>query len=572
MRQHSSSGLGLACTGGGLMLPFFPDLLPDELLYSVLSRLRERLNVKSGVMSCWALGRVYIPSTDFPDHLSDLLQRLPVGHSYTLDQLVENHTLYPYYRPFFPHAQALALRDRMTASADRFSTSRIGGGAGNLRYCTKCIREDRERWGETYWHRVHQIPEVLVCPRHACFLCVSQVSASGPNRKYASAEEALAASSGTPIRSMYPDHGLHLHLAENAEWLLNHRVAGGGPEALYRAYLKRLRNRDLAFRRVFLDKLTSAFEAVYPQGLLSELGLTTNPSNGQPGWLRRFTANASMELQAPVKHLTMIHFLGATLEEIVGVDQPDAVDAPFGTGPWPCLNPVASHYMADVVHDCTVRFYGRMPLGTFRCECGFHYRRQGPDRLPSDRQRRDSIASFGPIFDGALCSLLDDPALSNVEIAERLQVDRKTVETRANNLGLSIRRPLRTSARNSKFVRAKTQALLDSPEWVRQFKELWLDPKVPATGVSSALSVGYRTVYRLAAALQLPIPKPKSVGSTVHTPDKVEQYRQSWLMALAQGLSRTDLYRKYRREYIWLAGNDREWLVVISGNSTRNSL
>ena len=44
-----------------------------------------------------------------------------------------------------------------------------------LRYCPVCAREDRDRLGETYWHREHQNIHVDICPKHRCFLKNSTV-------------------------------------------------------------------------------------------------------------------------------------------------------------------------------------------------------------------------------------------------------------------------------------------------------------------------------------------------------------------------------------------------------------
>lgn len=36
----------------------------------------------------------------------------------------------------------------------------------NLKYCKECIREDKEKYGEAYWHREHQISGILICDKH----------------------------------------------------------------------------------------------------------------------------------------------------------------------------------------------------------------------------------------------------------------------------------------------------------------------------------------------------------------------------------------------------------------------
>jgi len=48
-----------------------------------------------------------------------------------------------------------------------------------LRYCPICAEADRERYGESYWHRVHQMQGVDICPYHHCRLVDSSVLISG---------------------------------------------------------------------------------------------------------------------------------------------------------------------------------------------------------------------------------------------------------------------------------------------------------------------------------------------------------------------------------------------------------
>jgi len=41
---------------------------------------------------------------------------------------------------------------------------------GKLKYCVLCAKEDISQYGETYWHRSHNLPEVLACYKHNCQL------------------------------------------------------------------------------------------------------------------------------------------------------------------------------------------------------------------------------------------------------------------------------------------------------------------------------------------------------------------------------------------------------------------
>jgi hypothetical protein len=46
-----------------------------------------------------------------------------------------------------------------------------------LKYCPLCAVEDRKTYGETFWHRVHQIRNLTICPTHNCLLQTSSVTA-----------------------------------------------------------------------------------------------------------------------------------------------------------------------------------------------------------------------------------------------------------------------------------------------------------------------------------------------------------------------------------------------------------
>ena len=48
-----------------------------------------------------------------------------------------------------------------------------------LRYCPLCVEKDRQLYGESYWHRSHQLTGVSVCSKHGIKLWNSSVIISG---------------------------------------------------------------------------------------------------------------------------------------------------------------------------------------------------------------------------------------------------------------------------------------------------------------------------------------------------------------------------------------------------------
>lgn len=114
-------------------------------------------------------------------------------------------------------------------------------------------------------------------------------------------------------------------------------------------------------------------------------------------------------------------------------------EQPFGAGPWPCLNSASEHLgqrlIGSVEISTTRRRRRRVPLGTFRCMCGFAYSRVGPDRSDLDQYHIDNYVSFGVQWDNCVRELFNagKPLKS---IAGRLDISERTLKSQMVRLGL----------------------------------------------------------------------------------------------------------------------------------------
>ena len=45
-----------------------------------------------------------------------------------------------------------------------------------MRYCPICYQEDLQLYGEPYWHRSHQLPDMQICTKHRCWLVDTDVT------------------------------------------------------------------------------------------------------------------------------------------------------------------------------------------------------------------------------------------------------------------------------------------------------------------------------------------------------------------------------------------------------------
>lgn len=91
------------------------------------------------------------------------------------------HTMYPQYARFIPSEQKKnALYRLIHDNCDAhhlFSILPRTDREQYLRFCPVCVMEDRKAYGETYWHRKHQIRNMNICTKHNCRLMESSVPA-----------------------------------------------------------------------------------------------------------------------------------------------------------------------------------------------------------------------------------------------------------------------------------------------------------------------------------------------------------------------------------------------------------
>ncbi|HYT41337.1 MAG TPA: TnsD family Tn7-like transposition protein, partial [Methylomirabilota bacterium] len=327
------------------MICNFPTLYPDEILYSVYARYSDRMQYKSAtaVMQDLSGYKGKMVSVSLPNGLGRLINNLSPTHNHTVDSLIDNHTLLPFYEPFIPASRIAKLRSIMEASKVNSVPSvmglRIGAFATECtRFCPRCVEEDRKQYSVCYWHRVHQIPGILYCPSHKMYLqtCNIPVEEARGGNRYLSAEKMIDKNLSVFSEEsyMYKDHLWKLAL--DALWLLqNHNTATNLATTL-KKYLHLFYSHGLASYggNLYTSKLLQAFQQYYDSTFLKSLHCELNEAV-QDNWVVRLPHDPHI-VYHPIRHLLLIHFLGHSVETFLKLP---SEQKPFGSGPWPCLNP-----------------------------------------------------------------------------------------------------------------------------------------------------------------------------------------------------------------------------------------
>jgi hypothetical protein len=418
------------------MVSFFPKPYPDEILYSVIAR----YHIRSGNTSPKVTLRELFnsPSTvataDLPSNLNTLSENLQPFSNYTVEELIYKYTLYPFYSIFLPPRRASQVKESMKAECGSDIHTRAGIMASSVtmpryfRFCPNCLKEDLPKYGEAYWHRLHQTPGVMVCPVHTVTLQDSTVPIQGFNKH----EYQPASLDDCPITSnqqIYSNDSLKKFrlLAKDISWLMNSKLSAKEPDWFRRRYIALLIEKGLATAtgRVHQKKLLDNFVFFYGREMLEALDSMVDYEE-EHNWVSNITRKHRKSFH-PVRHLLMIRFLAGSIEQFFNIDYDYK---PFGDALWLCLNAAADHYLQPVVTELAISRCcdTKKPVGTFRCSCGMIYCRTGPDETEDDKYRFGKIKAYGTVWEQKLRELVEVQRLGLRATARQLKVDPNTVK------------------------------------------------------------------------------------------------------------------------------------------------
>lgn len=409
----------------GGVRPYLPSPYPDELGYSLVARALRRWGggwARSDNELLFQRDRL-TATTDLTAMLDLALTGSAADIGPLCESLTWRHTLIPYYTA----NRSTPLRGRIV---QRIA---VRGAAGfhtrlgicttpikvpqHLRVCPQCARADMERFGEPYWHRVHQLPGVLACPVHGTAVYTTDV----PTRPVGRHEflpldlRLLAEAAPEPLdKTMQPQAWvLARHLGQLLDYPLD------APPVLD----ERLLNRDLSEsgylkNRGSLERLEHDLRAHFQSGFLEQIDQSVRVDEPIQ-WVLGLRHNPRSALH-PVRHTLLRLLLNSS------VRKPPI--APFGEGPWPCLNWASDHYGQAVIKTLETfrdRNYPGRTLARFQClSCGMRFTRYHGQADPTRPYR---VLKFGLVFE-AQARMLKAKGYRVRAIARLLEVDPKTVK------------------------------------------------------------------------------------------------------------------------------------------------
>jgi len=92
------------------------------------------------------------------------------------EEILMQHTVLPYYLPLASAKVRGDVWSSLTSEETSFFRYPMGQLTGRfcshhpLKACAACVADDQAVFGVAYWHRLHQLPSVWICPKHRSLL------------------------------------------------------------------------------------------------------------------------------------------------------------------------------------------------------------------------------------------------------------------------------------------------------------------------------------------------------------------------------------------------------------------
>lgn len=297
------------------------DWLPDETLFSLASRHHLVSGNATPAQTCQQLfGHQRIGSAhDLPARVGHLCRQAS-GLLGTAPEVIHNHSIAPIYLPFHTPLRCANWLIQMEVGSASQMKAELGlaaarfGASHPLRACPQCMEQDVRDHHVAYWHTVHQLPGVRICPTHRNSLLTTHEKSSGLNRfgwVLPMSADLVAKSDVTGSRDLL------LALAEGAIaiWRLP-QAFQFHPSRLHVTYRSRLIHAGLmsASGRADHASLNSVFMSMLVGlGELDELAWLPNDVRAVANrFVRHLSETAARESHHPLKHLLLILALFGT--------------------------------------------------------------------------------------------------------------------------------------------------------------------------------------------------------------------------------------------------------------------
>lgn len=414
---------------------YFPELYPDELIYSAVARYHHHCG--RGSIKVTILDVLGDPNASLDVECPNRITRLAdVANMSSPLRIINNHTSISYYSAFkSPSAKQQIMKIALGAGKNNRLVAH-GLNASDRKkktfhFCPVCEQEMVERYGEAYWLRDHQLPTVYTCLRHDIFLHDSGIPRVSPTQSLKT--PAMRQGSSEAIINDVRLLPVLTRLSHYSSTLLRQDVKTCEAESRGSDLSGLFRARGYVLPNQMIDTSSLAND-LYPyfRDLASIFPSIAYNAADKRSWIYHMH-HGSAESRHVVFHVLI---RDALLQMPTSLSKPKRHnrDGLFGSGPWICVNPLADHYNQHVVQKID-RYMGlaRKEGAVFTCSCGCVYRQM---RSFGKEPTAPRVLDYGPQMHSYLAHAIVEGWSLN-RTSKTIKVHRSVIVRCADMLGLN---------------------------------------------------------------------------------------------------------------------------------------
>ncbi|MFZ5969409.1 MAG: TnsD family Tn7-like transposition protein [Bacillota bacterium] len=478
------------------MLTFFIEPYSDELFYSIIARYHRRsgnLTISKTLQQLFGSNQKRIRKL-FPSNLKHLCAQLP-NNLFTTEDFIMKNTIFPVFIPFISKETRdkcyEIMENRSSTSVENIlmKTSLKSLKPRYFKVCHDCIIQDREMFGEAYFHRTHQIPGIYICHKHNTPL--HEIINKSDREEFIFLDDSIETVQVIEGNDLNP----HIKLKDFMLDFLKADISSYDIDLTHKKYTIRMQESNyltsegLVRQKELKKDLLAFYTKDFLKAIQSDVNDHENPK--QSNWIQYITLKKNYGCD-PIRHLIFIKFLFGTIENFL---RSPTQYLWFGVGPWKCLNPVAAHYKSRTIQEHSISTtYEGLKRGTFTCKCGFSYIRIHDGKDNEDEYRY--INNFGGVWEEVFREKIESRNYNLKELANIMDCSVSTVVRRAQTRGL-----LQYLDTNQKKYCKTENNLILQEEKEKMYKDMILkllseEPSTTRSQIAKYMPVQYRWLQK----------------------------------------------------------------------------
>lgn len=445
------------------MLSYFPRPYKNETIYSIAARYATHMGIVSKRTVIKETFNIVKPTLyeDYIGHINILVSKIKhFSNEFTEEYFLDNHTISPLYAPFmnkkYVNYYSLGIfvknRKRFTWEIPEKE---------HLFYCSECVKEQLENYGECYWNRIFQIPGVMICSEHKKTLKKLNINIKkNPLNKFIMPNHEMHVAEEIELESKVFEN--HLEITRNIEYFFINKIDALSYSELYSKYFEFIKVLGIAIplsdiKRKLSDLILSKFNEETLDSLNS------NPLKND--WLSHLSEERIKDIH-PIRHVILMMALSESVHKFL---KTTPQYQPFETGPWLCMNPLSQHYLDQVISSVNITFNKDRGdfQGLFSCNCGFTYVLYAGEMNPCEVKafQKNRVKAKGEVWESEFDTLVSKGTPIK-DIAQKTNQSKSTVlkRIREGHTYLEMAKIKKKQKFNEKKL---TQENLDKEEWIK---------------------------------------------------------------------------------------------------------